>query len=331
MKKVAVTEAFADSMAVERACLTPVGAELVAAACRTEEEVLALARDAVGLIYYYAPVTKRVIEGLDACRVMVRMAIGTDGIEVGAATRKGIMVCNVPDYCIDEVSEHALALMLCLQRWILPLHQAVLKGRWQARKEGPVHRLEGRTLGLLGFGRIARSLAQKASGLGLHIIAHDPYQKQVSPLSVRMVDLEKLVEQSDILSIHVPLTEGTRGMMGEALLKRMKRSAFLVNTGRGAVVDEPALIKALAEGWIAGAGLDVLAEEPPAPDNLLLKMENVIITPHAGFYSEESWMNLRQKAVAEVVRALEGRMPRNVVNPEAVDKAAPLDCEDDRL
>jgi D-3-phosphoglycerate dehydrogenase len=317
--KVVVTDAEYGDLRVEAAVLGE-RAELVRAHCRTGSEVLAVAADADGLLNQYCPLPAETIAGLGRCRVIARYGVGYDNVDVAAATRRGILVCNVPDYCADEVSDHTLALILCWARRVPWLDAAVRRGVWATRAAGEMRRLRGQTLGLVGFGRMARALAGKARALGLRLLAHDP---QVPPEAVRAagvepVGLQELLSRADVVSLHVPLGPATRGLVGEAELRAMRPTALLVNTSRGAVVDERALVRALREGWIAGAALDVLEAEPIPPDHPLLRLPNVILTPHVAWYSEESEAELRRKAAENVLRALEGGRPAYAVNPEVL-------------
>jgi len=250
------------------------------------------------------------------CRIIARYGIGVDNVDLGAATAKGIVVTNVPDYCVDEVSDHALALLLACARRIPGLAGRVRSGRWDARDAAPMHRLRGQTLGLVGFGKIPRRLADKARALGLEVIAFDPYVAgdEMEARGVQKTSLPGLLARCDFVSVHAPLAPETQGMIAEAELRAMKRSAYLINTARGPLVLESALLRALEEEWIAGAALDVLQHEPPAADHPLQRFANVILTPHVAFYSEESVQELQRKAAEEVVRALSGRPPRSPVN-----------------
>ncbi|MDR5694536.1 MAG: C-terminal binding protein [Armatimonadota bacterium] len=315
--KVVVTDYVFPSLDIEREILGAIGAELVPMQATSEEEILEAARDADGLLVCYAPVTRRVIEGLRKCRIIARYGIGVDNVAVDAAAERGIIVTNVPDYCIEEVSDHALALLLACARRISYLDRKVRSGRWEAKDAVPIFRLRGQVLGLVGFGKIPRNLAKKAKALGLEVIAYDPYigAADMEAQGVEKVELETLLRRADFVSIHTPLTAETRGLIGEAQLRMMKPTAYLINTARGPIVKESALVRALQEGWIAGAALDVLETEPPPRDHSLFALDNVILTPHVGFYSEESLRELQRKAAEEVARVLTGQSPRYPVTP----------------
>ncbi len=316
MHTVVITDHVFPSLEIEQKLLGAIGATVVPLQAKSEVDLLDTVADADALLVCYAPVTGRVIGRMARCRIIARYGIGVDNVDLGAATARGIVVTNVPDYCVDEVSDHALALLLACARRIPALAGRVRGGRWDARDAAPMHRLRGQTLGLVGFGKIPRRLADKARALGLEVMAFDPYVggEAMAACGVRKVSLDELLAQSDFVSVHAPLAPETQGMIDEAELRTMKRNAYLINTARGPLVVESAVLRALEEGWIAGAALDVLQHEPPAGDHPLRRFENVILTPHVAFYSEESVQELQRKAAEEVVRALSGRPPRSPVN-----------------
>jgi len=283
----------------------------------TPEAILEAAAGADAVMVTYAKLPREVIERLDRCRIIARMGIGLDNIDVDAATEAGIVVANVPDYCVDEVSDHALALLLTLARAIPRANQLVRNGGWAVGELGTLHRLQGRVLGLTGFGRIGRTIAHKAQAFGLQVIAFDPYlpAEVAAEAGVELVDFDTLLARSDFISVHTPLTPETRHLFGAVTFDRMKPGAILINTSRGGLVDEEALAEALDTGKLGGAALDVLGSEPPAPNSALLRREDVILTPHMAYYSEESTAELQRKAAEEVVRVLQGNPPRCPVNP----------------
>jgi D-3-phosphoglycerate dehydrogenase len=281
------------------------------------------ARRADGVIIQkLGPIDEKFIGSLTQCRVLGRTGIGTDPIDVAAATTHGVCVVNVPSYCEEEVSDHALALLLSLARRVCSYDRSVRRGAWDFKVGRPIFRVQGQTLGLVGFGKIPRLMVPKAKGLGMAVISHDPYvqAEEMARLGVEAVSLDELLAKSDFVSIHAPLLPATGGMIGAQQLQKMKKTAFLINTSRGPVVDEPALIGALREGRIAGAALDVLSDEPPAADNPLLQMENVILTPHAGYYSEQSLVDLHVKLSRNVGMVLMGKRPEALVNPQVLEK-----------
>jgi len=318
--KVVVTDHVFPSLDIERARLAQIGAEVVEAAGTSEEEIIQAAREADGILVCYAELTRQVIYSLEKCRVIGRYGIGVNNIDLQAATEKGIRVANVPDYCVDEVSDHTLALLLACARRIPQLDRTVKKGHWDFKEQCPMFRLRGKTLGLVGFGKIPRALAGKAQALGLKVAAYDPYVSQdaAQAYKVSLVSLRELLTGADFVSVHAPLTPETRGLLGEEQFGWMKPTAYVINTARGEVIDEQALYRALVEGKIAGAGLDVLASERLDPAHPLLGLDQVILTPHSAFYSEESMRELQLRAVEEVVRGLTGQPLRSLVNREVL-------------
>jgi len=317
--KIVITDCDHPSVEIEKAILREIDPELILANCNTEDEVIEAAKDADGIINQYAPMNRRVIESLKRCKVIARYGVGVDNIDVEAATEHKIIVANVPDYCVDEVSTHALALILACARGITLLDRKIRDKKWDFTLAKPLFRTQGKTLGLFGLGRIARMVAQKASGFGIKIIAYDPYVSKVN-LGVKLVELSQLLTDSDFVSIHVPLTAETRHSFGENELKKMKKTAYLINTSRGSIIDEKALYQALKNRWIAGAALDVMEKEPPDWNSSLLQLDNLIITPHISFYSEESYVELKTKVAQAVLSVLKGELPRAIVNPQVVKR-----------
>ena len=317
--KVVITDCDHPSVEIERKILSEINPEFLLAHCNTENEVIEAAKDADAIINQYAPITKRVIESLKKCKVITRYGVGVDNIDVEAATEHKIIVANIPDYCVDEVSTHTLALILACARGITLLDNKIREKKWDFTLAKPLFRTKGKTLGLFGLGRIARAVAQKASGFGFKIIAYDPYVSKVDD-GIELVEFSKLLSNSDFISIHSPLTDETRHLFGENKLRAMKKTAYLINTSRGPIVDEEALYNILKKRWIAGAALDVMEKEPPDWENLLLKLDNLIITPHISFYSEESYVELKTKTAKAVLSVLKGGLPRAMVNPQAANK-----------
>lgn len=318
--RVVVTDSVFPSLEPAIKVLRQVGAEVTLAPAPTPEGILRVARQADGLLVTYARVTGDIIRQLEKCRIIARFGIGVDNVDVAAATGQGIVVTNVPDYCIDEVSDHALALMLALVRKVCQANALVQSGTWDLQPLTPIPRLQGRTLGLIGFGKIPRALAPKAQALGLHVLAFDPYvsAETMAERGVEKVDLEELLRRSDIISVHAPLTPQTHHMLDEKAFQLVKSGVIIINTARGPLIDEDALVQALDEGRVAAAALDVLESEPPPREHPLLGRENVILTPHMAFYSEESLVELQTKAAQEVARVLSGERPRYPVNPEVL-------------
>jgi D-3-phosphoglycerate dehydrogenase / 2-oxoglutarate reductase len=296
---------------------------LVGAQCKTEEEVIDVCKDADGIINQYAPLSKRVIEALDNCKIITRYGVGVNTIDLEAATKKNICVANVPDYCMDEVADHALALLLTWTRKITVANDQVKKNNWDFKVTRPIYRLRGKTIGLIGFGKIPQSLAEKVQPLGLRVIAADPYFSEVEAAKkgVEMVSLETLSEQADIISVHAPLTPATKGMIGAEQFGQMKKKPLIINTSRGPVIDEAALVDALKKGLVCGAALDVLEVEPISTDHTLLSMDNVILTPHVAWYSEEAEREMRSKAALGVVEVLiHEEYPKYLVNKEITSR-----------
>ncbi|MES0857038.1 C-terminal binding protein [Geobacillus sp. G4] len=320
--KVVVTDYEFQTLAPEQEVLSSLNVEFVATQCRTEKEVISACRDADAIINQYAPISAEVIAQLEKCKIISRYGVGVNTVDVDAATEKGIIVANVTDYSIDEVSDHALALLLSLARKIVKLNHEVKSGTWNFNVGKPIYRLRGRTLGLVGLGRIPQALAKKAQAFGLRVIAYDPYvpAKVADELNVQLLGLNDVFRQSDYISVHAPLTKETKGMISDEQFNLAKKELIIVNTARGPVIDESALIRALQEGKISGAGLDVTECEPIQPDNPLLKMENVVITPHVAWYSEESEKELKRKTAQNVADVLSGYYPTYLVNHNVKEK-----------
>lgn len=308
---------------IEKKILAKADANFYPRNCQTEKDVIEACWNADAVMTVYAPIGKNAIKTFERCRIIARYGVGVDNIDVNMATEKRIIVTNVSDYCIYEVASHTLALILCLNRKIVSLHsEATRKKNWNIEVAKPILRLEGQTLGLVGFGRIGQMVARLAKSLDLSLLAFDPYVRTDIPRlhDVEPVGLKDLLMCSDFVSIHAPLTPETRYMIAEPQLQMMKPSAFLINTARGAIIDESALYEALKNNWIAGVALDVLEEEPPREDNPLLQLSNVIITPHSASYSVQSYQEVRTKTATEVARVLCGRWPTALVNPEVKAK-----------
>ena len=280
------------------------------------------------IIFHEVTMPAELVAELDCCRIIVRCGVGYDAVDIRAAGARGIPVCNVPDYGTDEVADHAIGLMLACNRGILRAERTVrfTLGPWDKRAVGSVPRLAGRTMGVVGLGRIGSATALRAKALKMRVIACDPYLRpgMEKVLGVQMVDLPTLLAESDVVSLHTPLSEETRHLIDAPALARMKPTALLVNTARGAVVDVDALAAALRAGRLAGAGIDVLPAEPPGADEPLIKLwqertepfVNLIITPHTAFFSDEGMIEMRMKAAQEIARALRGERLRNCVNGE---------------
>jgi D-3-phosphoglycerate dehydrogenase len=320
---VVVSDSVFPNLDPARDVLSTIGAELQVAEAPTPKAIVRAATAADALLVTYAKITAEMIRQLTRCRIISRFGIGVDNVDIPAATERGIVVTKVPDYCIDEVSDHALALLLALVRKIPFSSAQVHAGKWAMSAVVPIHRLRGSVLGLVGFGRIPQLVAPKAKAFGVRVVAFDPFvaPEVFNRAGVERVDFSELLTMSDYVSIHSPLLPETRNLFGDDAFGRMKPTAYLINTARGPIVDEAALARALDAGELAGAALDVMPQEPPV-DSPLVGRDNVIITPHTSFYSEESLVDLQVKAAEEVVRVLGGQAPRNPVNPEAVQRTA---------
>jgi len=319
---VAVADSVFPNLDPAREVLSTIGAELQLASDASPEAVLKVASGADALLVTYAKINGDMIRQMKKCRIISRFGIGVDNVDLDAATSAGIVVTKVPDYCIDEVSDHAMALLLAAARKIPMATEQVHSGTWKMPNFVPIHRLRGSVLGLVGFGRIPQLVAPKAKAFGLRVVAYDPFiPKDVfAQAGVEQVEFPQLLKMSDYVSIHTPLTPETKRLFNADAFKQMKKTAYVVNTARGPIVDEAALAAALDAGQIAGAALDVMTEEPPV-NSPLIGNRKVILTPHTSFYSEESLVELQTKASQEVVSVLSGKPPRNPVNPDVLQSA----------
>lgn len=314
---VAAVGARFGNVEIERAVLRGT-ADLVEGPGATAEEFAATAAGAAGILLGTgARCTAEVIARLERCRVIARYGIGVDNVDLAAAAGRGIAVTNVPDYCVDEVADHTLALILACTRRLLRGRDAARAGRWRLAEVRPLAASRDLTVGLVGFGRIARAVARRARACGFGLLATDPVVPAETGrrLGATIVDLPALLAAADVVSLHLPLSEQTRHLIGAAEIAAMKPKAVLVNTARGGLIDEAALAAAVAEGRLAGAALDVLEREPPPPDHPLLGMDGILVTPHAAWYSERAERELRRRAAEEVRRVLRGRPPRHPVAP----------------
>ncbi|MCE5264477.1 MAG: C-terminal binding protein [Deltaproteobacteria bacterium] len=317
--EVVITDCDHGYVTLEQDEMDRIGARLTLAQLKTEEEVIRVCAQADCLLSQYAPLTRAVLERLPKCKVIAKYGVGVDTIDLQAAADLGIIVANVPDYCSDEVADHAAGLFLALARKVAFFDRQVKSGQWDFRQGIPIPRLRGKTLGVIGYGRIGRRMARKMLVFGVRVIAYDPWAAADGG-EVSFVELATLLREADFISLHCSLNETSRHMIGEQEFAAMERKPLLINVARGAVVDEEALIRALEEGRISGAGLDVLETEPPDPQNPMLKMGNVIFSPHAGFYSEESIRELKRHAAENVSAVLLGGWPRAVVNKEVIGR-----------
>ena len=303
-----------------------IGVEFIARPCQTEEEIIGAARDADFILTFKKPVTREVVGQLERCRLIYNIGTGYETIDMAAATEHGICVSYPEAYCSEEVAEHAMALVLACARKLVRLDRAVREGKWESYEKReirfnilpPMLPIKGKTLGLIGFGRIARNLVPKAKGFEMRVLAFDPYvpASVFDERGVEAVPLDYLIENSDFISVHAAFTSDARHMLGAEQFQRMKPTAYVINCARGEFIDEAALYEALCQGEIAGAALDVIQEERMPPDHPLLKLDNVIITPHTAYYSEESLARMKRRPFEEIERMVNGQWPQWLLNSE---------------
>lgn len=312
----------ADNLEDTKEEIEKIGAEFIPIPkIEDENELIAAIKDADGLIDVDSPMTRNILSSLDKCKVVLRTGVGFDVIDVEAATDNGIAVVNIPDMWTREVANQAMALMLALNRGVTKTDSVIRESTWTPLLPYPVGPLHEETAGIIGLGRIGSAMARRCQGFELSVIGYDPYLSDADfeEKGVERVSLEELLKRSDYISLHTPLNEDTRHILSEDQFKQMKPNALVINTSRGPVVDEVALIRALQAGQIAGAGLDVLEKEPPEADNPLLSMDNVVLSPHSGHYSNLSMAIRPRRYGSEVARVLRGVRPVNLVNPQVLE------------
>ena len=321
MKVVITDHRFPDVQQEQRA-VDQLGGTLILAQTTDEQQLARVCRDADGVLNVRAQITRPVIAVMERCRVIVRYGIGVDTIDIAAATERGIMVANVPDYCVDEVSDHALTLLLMLSRQMIAAISLAKEDGWTITKMPPLHRLREQTCGLLGCGKIGSLLAGKVSALGMRVIVCDPYlsEERAREMGAESVSFDALLERSDFISLHAPLNEKTRHILGKQAFAKMKKSASIINTARGGLIDEAALIDALRLGGVAGAGLDVLEHETEVTPvrKALVTHPKVIVTPHTAWFSDEARVTLQARAIEQVLACLRGEVPYGLINREVV-------------
>jgi D-3-phosphoglycerate dehydrogenase len=309
-----------ESYTTEQSILAEIGATVILKPCHNDAAAVAAALvDADAALVRESPVTAAAIAGAQRCKAIVRYGVGVDGVDRVAAAGRKIYVANVPDYGAEEVSDHAMALLLAVARYVVRRDRDVRNGAWNVSCQEKMYRIAGRTLGLVGYGRIARTVERKMRGMGIGLVlVTDPYlnsgDKLADKLAVEPVDLKTLCMESDYISLHTPLTEETRHIIGKREIGLMKPTAILINTARGPLIDEAALIDALQRKAIAGAGMDVFEHEPLPADSPLIKLDNVVLSDHTAWYSEASVEELQSKAAKEVLRVLKGEKPLHWVN-----------------
>jgi D-3-phosphoglycerate dehydrogenase len=321
--RVVITDHTFESLDIEQEVLDEVdgGVELVDGEAH-DGSLQELVADADAVIVMYEEISADVVDAMSDCRIISRTGIGLDNVDIGAATERGIMVTNVPDYCIDEVSTHTMALLLALKRNVVFYDRQTDAGEWDVAAGPTMHRLQNQTLGLVAFGRTAQEVGRKAAAFGMDVLAWDPYldDDEIRDAGGEPIDdLADVLNRADVLSVHTPLNEETRGMIGAEEFERLSDEAVVLNVARGGIIDEEELADALDAGEIAGAGIDVLTEEPPAADHPLVGRDDVVLTPHAAWNSVESMEELRRKSAENVRAALEGDVPTYLVNDDVLD------------
>ena len=317
--RVVITDCDHGSIEEEKEEFGRMGAELILAQVQEEKDLIRVCKDADGLVNQYALLTRRVLENLPKCKVVSRYGVGMDSVDLKVATDLGIIVANVPDYCMDEVANQTIAMILTLIRKTAFFDRKVKSGEWDFRQGIPIYRTKGKTMGLIGCGKIGLEVGKRISAFGVKVMTFDPYLEK-APEGVELKDFDTVLKESDFISIHCPLNDSTRHLIGDEAFKKMEKKPFLINTSRGPIIDGKALIQALEQGLISGAGLDVLEKEPPDSQSPLLKMENVVLSPHIGFYSEESISELKRRTAKNVSDVLMGRRPDSVVNRKVLGK-----------
>lgn len=318
--KLVITDCNHLDIEPERKAAAAAGVELVLADARSADQVIEAAADADALVVQNASVTREVLEALPKVKVVGRYGVGVDTVDVAAATSLGVAVCNVPGYGTESVSDHAISLAVALVRNLVRLDASVRMGSAGIEAAAPIPQFSTLRFGVLGFGRIGRATARKASGVGFEVAVCDIYAELSNPTPEGwpVLGFEELLARSDVLSLHTPLDDSTAHLIDAEALARLPEGAFLINTARGGIVDTKALLEALETGQLCGAGLDVIEDEPLPPDHPLLRAERCILTPHAAFYSEQSYMELKSRTIENVVDVLRGRLPRNILNPEVL-------------
>ncbi len=317
--KILITDPYHQNFHIEKEILAEINAEVIISHCKTEEDIIRLGSEIDGLLVTYVPIGKKIIENLHKCKVIVKYSVGLDNIDLEAATQKKIYVANVPRYCVEEVSTHTVALLLNLIRKISKYDQSVKKGSWDPLVGDPIFRIENKVFGIIGFGNIGKTVAEKFHPFKLSIIVYDPLVngKIISKYGAKKVKLETLLRQSDYISLHCPLNKYTKHLIDFKEIEIMKKGVFIINTSRGEIINQKALYKAIKDEKIAGAALDVLEKDPPFLMDIM-NTDNLIYTPHVAWNSVEAEMELRKSAAQEVKRVLKGGKPLNLVNKEVL-------------
>jgi D-3-phosphoglycerate dehydrogenase len=311
--KIVITDSGFKDIIPETAIIEGAGFELISAQCKTAEDVIAVAADADGIIVQWAPISAEVIHNLSRCKVIVRYGIGVDNVDIAVAKQKGIPVCNVPDYCLDEVADHTVALALAQARQLFQIDKRIRAGVWKIHPDNLMPSFGEMMFATAGYGRIARAVLDRARAFGFTLAAYDPFEAPPGD-KVASLSLDELFRQADILSLHTPLSPETKHFINADRLAQMKPTAIVINTARGGLIDTMALAQALQEGTIAAAGLDVFESEPLEADHPLRKCPNALLTSHVAWFSEKSVPRLQRLAAEEAVRALRGEPLKNQVN-----------------
>lgn len=315
-KKILITDTREEGYEMEKQAFAKDNVKLVISESKDEKELIEEARDAYILIFTSSEITEKVINNLSCCRMIIRYGVGLDKVDIPAATQRGIYVCNTPHYGTYAVAEHAFSMLLCVNRRISFLDKYVRSNNWDVNSIPPVRALKDKTLGLVGFGNIGRYVCKMATGFQMNVIVQDPFVDNdlIVKNGAEPVSFDDLIRRSDHVSLHAPLTKDTFHLFNKQVFERMGKLSTIINTGRGGLIDQGDLISALKSGQIGGAGLDVFENEPLSPDDELLKMDNVVLTPHVAWYTQESVVNLHQEVIDEVLRVINGEKPENAVN-----------------
>ncbi|TCS80125.1 C-terminal binding protein [Pectinatus cerevisiiphilus] len=314
MMKAIITDCDHENINIETAIFNKAGIPFELKQCHTEDDIINECKNAQAFIVQYAPITKKVMEHLPELKMIVRYGVGVDNVDIPEATKRGIQVCNVPDYGMNEVADHALALMMAFTRKIVLMNDFTKNQKWDYVRSIPIHRASSQTVGVVGLGRIGKNFAIKAHALGYNIIGFDPYYKESKETAfIKALPLEEVIMQADIISLHIP-ADGNKNLFNKDVFKKMKKTAILLNVARGGIINEDDLYDALKSGEIGGAGIDCVANEPMNPGNKLFKLDNYIATPHMAWYSEESAQELNRKVAEEAVRFLKGEKVHYPIN-----------------
>ena len=318
--KILITDYVWPNVDIERKIIEDYGHELIVAPNSETSTLKNLIKDVDAILFCFADINKEILESAEKCKVACRYGIGLDNIDIKKATELGIMVTNIPDYCLDEVSDHVLAMLLNLNRSIMPHDQKVKEGLWhEVNKVERVRRLNKSTLGIIGYGRIGKKVAKKANVFGIEIIAFDPLLKHDDEEnSVKSVSLDYLFKNSDFITLHIPLIEETKHLISFDQIQIMKDDVIIINAARGGLINEEALIKGLSTGKVLGVGLDVMEDAHPKASNELFKFHNVIVTPHTAYFSQESNEELQERVVGEALTVLQGNAPENLINKDII-------------